>query len=180
MRILRSPIITLALTLLAGTTTSAIAQSAEPSADPAVAPAWVTGALTLAPGCTEPTSTMEAGVEHQRGFPLRAPGLTTTDPRLTGTASSALSVDVYRVDGARVEVSSGTYDVRNDGGTWLCHRAIFYRPGWSPDDDDNDQMVTCVGNGGYEGLTAILIIDWTAEPVSINGLIFAGEVPPNP
>ena len=53
------------------------------------------------------------------------------------------------------------------------------RPGWSPD-DDNDDLVTCVGNGGYEGLTAILVNDWTKTPVSINGLIFAGEVPPIP
>jgi hypothetical protein len=82
-------------------------------------------------------------------------------------------------DGARIEVSSGTYDVRNDGGGWLCHRAGLYRPGWSPD-DDNDDMVTCVGNGGYEGLTAILVNDWTKTPVSIDGLIFAGEVPPSP
>jgi hypothetical protein len=68
MRTHRGRITILALTLLAGTTSSAIAQSAEPSADPAMTPAWVTGTLTLAPGCTEPTSTTEAGVEHQRGF----------------------------------------------------------------------------------------------------------------
>ena len=179
MRIHRGRITILALTLLAGTASSAIAQTAEPSAGPAVTPAWVTGTLSLAPGCIEPTSTIEAGVEHQRGFRCEPQTWTTTDPRLTGTASSALSVDAYMADGARIDVSSGTYDVRNDGGGWLCHRAGLYRPGWSPD-DDNDDLVTCVGNGGYEGLTAILVHDWTKTPVSINGLIFAGEVPPSP
>ncbi len=179
MRTHRALITILALTLLAGTTSSAIAQSAEPSADPAMTPAWVTGTLTLAPGCIEPTSTTEAGVEHQRGFRCEPQTWTTTDPRLTGTASSALNVDVYLADRASISVSSGTYDVRNDGGGWLCHRAGLYRPGLTPD-DDNDEMVTCVGNGGYEGLTAVLVNDWTTSPITITGIIFAGEVPPNP
>ncbi|MEZ4596152.1 MAG: hypothetical protein R3C32_04485 [Chloroflexota bacterium] len=61
----------------------------------------------------------------------------------------------------------------NDGGGWLCQFAdnlargqgIFFTP-------YNDETVTCVGSGDYEGLTAVVITDWTDfEEVTIRALI---------
>ncbi len=50
-------------------------------------------------------------------------------------------------------------------------------------DADNDETLTCVGDGAYDGLTAILFLDWTntpRSPVPLAGLIFSGEAPPLP
>ena len=40
--------------------------------------------------------------------------------------------------------------------------------------------LTCVGNGDNDGLTAILIVDWSAGLTKFEGLIFPGEVTPLP
>jgi hypothetical protein len=158
-----------------------VVPSVVPSPDPAMAPAWVTGTITTAPTCTDANISIDAGVEHQRGYRCEPQTWTTSDPRLTSTATSTWNADVYHVDGADISVGAGTYDVRNDGGGWLCHYADTLSHGSGLlASADNDETVTCVGNGGYEGLTAILVNDWTKDPVTITGLIFPGEVPPVP
>ncbi len=157
--------------------------SASPAASPfpAVAPAWVTGTITLAPTCADASTTTEPGVRHEVGYQCEAQTWTLSDPRLTGAATTTWNADVYRVDGAEVTVSAGTYDLRNDGGGWLCHYASDLAHGSGLfTNADNDETVTCLGNGGYEGLTAILVNDWTKDPVTVTGLIFPGEVPPVP
>jgi hypothetical protein len=161
-----------------------VAASVVPSPDPALASAWVTGTITLASTCTDATMTVEKDVGlHYRGFRCEPQTWTTSDPRLTGTAVSTWNTNVYFAGGDGITVNAGTYDVRNDGGGWLCHYADALGHGMggvTGGTSDNDETVTCLGSGGYEGLTAIIANDWTTDPVSLKGLIFPGEAPPIP
>ena len=144
---------------------------------------WVTGSLSLAPGCTDPTIESAALEDpiHERDYRCEPQYWRTSDPRLTGSATSMWSADVYRMDGGYISVRAGTYDVRNDAGGWLCHHngvaqgiGIYAFP-------DLGETLTCLGDGDYEGLSAVLELDWSStSPVKIQGLIFAGEVPPFP
>jgi hypothetical protein len=42
------------------------------------------------------------------------------------------------------------------------------------------ETVTLTGSGAYEGLSAVLNLDWTTYPVPITGMIIPGELPPSP
>lgn len=171
----------LAVGLLAGSSTIATAQ--QDVTDPS-APAWVTGTIrTAGPGCTGPVLGAPIdGAEPERERHECTPQTwTTDDPRLSGTSTSTWVNDVYVLDEAVVSVSAGTLDLRNDAGGWLCVHADQLYDGMgrfaSP---INEQTVTCIGNREYDGLTAILALDWSSRPVPVSGLIFAGEAPPLP
>lgn len=150
------------------------------SADP-LQPAWVTGTLHLG-SCNDPTRAMVEGVYQERGYVCEGQEWETSDPRLSGASVSSWNADVYHLPGGPISLRSGTYEVTNDGGGWLCRFAdslergqgIFATP-------YNDETVTCVGSGDYEGLTAVVITDWTDyEEVTIRALITPAQVPPVP
>ena len=152
----------------------------------AVAPAWVTGTLTLGSSCSGPTaSTPEPDVQPEREH-HRCSTQTwiTSDPRLTGTSTSTWDADVYVLDEAIISVRAGTYELQNESGGWLCH----YRDGLAYGmgryaTGANEETVTCAGDGAYDGLTAIVFLDWSNSPpssVPLAGLIFPGEAPPLP
>jgi len=147
-------------------------------------PVWVTGTIGLASGCSGRTSTSEAGVRQERDYVCNSQTWTTTDPRLGGDATAMWNADLYDADGATVSVRAGRYDVRNESGGWLCRFSDGLFHGGGPyAKADNDEILTCAGHGDYEGLTAILALDWSASPpsdVPLAGLIFPGEVPPLP
>ena len=156
------------------------AQSPEPAADP-MAPAWVTGSITLAPTCADPTIRVEGGVTEERGYRCEPQTWTLSDPRLSGTAASTWNADVYRLAGATVSVRSGAYDVQNEAGGWRCTFADDLAHGSGLFAASvNAETVTCAGSGSYEGLTAILAIDTTTTPFPVIGIIMAGEAPPIP
>jgi hypothetical protein len=167
-------------------------ESTVPAAETEAVPAtWVTGTIALGASCSGPTastpsaSTSEADVQPEREHHrCSTQTWTTSDPRLTGTSTSTWDADVYVLDEAIISVVAGTYELQNESGGWLCH----YR-----DDLANgmgryavlatDQTVTCVGDDAYDGLTAILSLDWSNSPpsdVPLAGLIFPGEAPPLP
>ena len=168
-----------ALTLLAGSVIPRVALAADQS--PAAAAAWVTGTIVLAPTCTDATTTSATVVEHQTGYRCAPQTWTTSDPRLTGTATESWDADVYQAEGASISVAAGHYDLHNEAGSWRCGYVADLSHGsgllTSP---DADQVNTCTGSGGYEGLGAVLLLDWTTSPVSVKGLIFPGVVPPGP
>lgn len=174
----------IAIGLLAGSAVGVAAQ-AEEAADP-MAPAWVTGTLALGSSCSGPTaSTPQADVEPEREHHRCSNQTwTTSDPRLTGTSTSTWDADVYVLDEAIVSVVAGTYELRNESGGWLCH----HRDGLSFGmgryaTGANEETVTCIGDSAYDGLTAIVSLDWSNSPpssVPLAGLIFPGEAPPLP
>lgn len=170
----------IAMSLLAISAIPVSAQSAEPSSDPAMASAWVTGTLALAPSCTGPaTTTTDNDVQRQRGFRCEGQIVTMSDRRLSGTTVSEWNQDVYPVAGDdAIVISSGMYDLTNDNGGWLCRNTSIARGASSMGSEAETSV--CVGSGAYEGLSAMLVLDWATSPVQITGAIFTGELPPRP
>lgn len=167
--------------LTAATVGQAAAQSADPSAPDPLAPVWATGTLHLG-NCTNPTTTSVDGVLQQRRTVCGGQEWETSDPRLSGASVSTWNADVYYLPGGPISLRAGTYEVTNEGGGWLCQFAdnlvqgqgLFFTP-------YNDETVTCVGSGGYEGLTAVVVTDWTDyDSVPITALITPAGVPPVP
>jgi len=146
------------------------------------APVWVSGTVMLA-RCSGMTSTTEAGVKHERGYVCGPQTWTTSDPRLTGTGTLTWNADVYELGDATVSLSAGTYDVRSESGGWLCHYADGVAHGSGTTSTlDNEPTLTCAGDGANDGLSAMLMLDWTNGPPSLplTGLIFADAAPPLP
>ncbi|MEZ4596157.1 MAG: hypothetical protein R3C32_04510 [Chloroflexota bacterium] len=86
------------------------------------------------------------------------------------------------VDGALVSLRRAIYELANQDGGWRCDAAYHVAHGSGLFfDPDHPESVTCVGTGGYEGLTAIVAVDWSDfQNVTIAGLIVPGEPPPPP
>ena len=147
----------------------------------ALAQDWVTGTLGLHP-CSGMTATREAGVTHERGY-VCGQTWTTSDPRLTGSATLTFNADVYESDEGTISLSAGTYDVRGESGGWLCDYAdgVAHGSGLFAT-MDSVSTITCAGDGANEGLSAILMLDWTNGPpnIPLTGLVFTGEAPPLP
>ena len=152
-----------------------------PTADP-MAPALVTGALALANSCTGSTTTFDNGVEHDRGARCAPQTWTTTDGRLSGSAVATWNQDVYGAAGTnRIIVSNGVYDIHNDGGSWRCVADASFLPySDSATAGPEAERSVCVGAGGYTGLSAVVVLDWMKDPVSLTGAIFPGQIPPLP
>lgn len=181
-----APVVLLLTIVLAG---PAAAQSSAPNPAPAAnpasaaqVPAWVTGTLRLAGDCVEARVEAADGLLRERGWRCAPQEWVTSDPRLSGTSTNTWNADVWVIDGALISLRRGTYDVINDQGSWHCEFAhnlahgsgLFFDP-------DHSESVTCVGAGDYEGLTAIVTLDWSDfQNVTLVALIVPGDPPPLP
>jgi hypothetical protein len=170
-------------------------ESIVPGADTeAVAPTWVTGTIKYASGgtiahgsdCTDPTSEVHGAVRHERGYVCESRTWTTSDPRLTGEAEVLWNADVNEPDAdvfkahplTNVSVITAAYNLRNEAGGWACHStSLAHGYGFVPPRETGETAM-CVGDGEYDGLSAILVIDGSAK--SVVGLIFPGDAPPPP
>lgn len=146
-------------------------------------PTWVTGTGFWAPSCSGPTSTEDDGdVTRERGYVCEPTRWETSDPRLTGDASWRWNADVYTTDEGQRTVVHGAEYLRNEGGGWTCPiLRLANRSGNNPDQYNISDTQLCVGDGGYEGLSALIV--WPGEnstSSSLLGLIFSGDVPPLP
>jgi hypothetical protein len=172
---------------------SSPANVAEPSPGPSsssaprsldMAPAWVTGtASVVGTTCGAPTTTSSGeGVASEWGLRCTGQSWEMNDPRLTGTAAVEWSQDIYDVaDGERMAILVERYDLQNDLGSWVCRSDAVFAPYSGTLSSASDaETILCRGDGGYEGLTAILIGDWTTLPAPMRGAIFPGEPPPMP
>ncbi len=95
-----------------------------------------------------------------------------SDPRLSGTVTTTGNRDIYQ--GAPVTVESVTLEVVNDGGRWsgpLTQGTV-----------GSDSRGTAVlrGEGDYEGLSALIFLEWNSTPPTAFAAIFPGEMPPVP
>ena len=165
--------------------TPTAAESAAPAATEPTTPAKVTG--TLRPGggppVQEPTETVVDGVLEARGVAYEGDQLEMDDPRLTGSASVVMNANVHKVSDF-IDVVAQAFQLRieNEAGSWSGMGTAFaYGGGAIPIDEAmNLDTVQLTGAGAYEGLTAYLTVDWTEDPAAVQGVIFAGEMPPFP
>jgi hypothetical protein len=112
----------------------------------------------------------DPGVLHFEGDQTEFP-LESSDPRLSGTVTHTGNRDIYQ--GAAVMVESIMLEVANEGGRWIGPMTR----GKVGSDWRGTALLR--GEGDYEGLTALVFLDFGAEGSGI-AAIFPGEMPPVP
>jgi hypothetical protein len=144
-----------------------------------VAPTWITGNVRLAPTCSGPDSEQDGAVRHDWNYECAPQTWTSDDARFTGAVSARWNADVYKTNGGFIAVNAGAAYLRNDDGGWACvSTALSKGFGLFSEAVTGDTMM-CVGEGGYEGLSALLVALPEATHPFV-GLIFAGDFPPVP
>ena len=92
--------------------------------------------------------------------------------------------DTYQTDEGSISVGMDAAYLRNDGGGWACSSGGYVEKGSGTFADavpETTSTFTCVGDGGYAGLSAILVLGRLgAFPTDFVGLIFSGGFPPLP
>jgi hypothetical protein len=160
------------------------------AATEAVPPTWVTGTVSPASSCTGSDIVWEGDVGSRRNAECNPQMWTSSDPRLTGEVARRWNDDIYRTDEGDIWVDMGAAYLRNDDGSWACSssdllKGIGTTAGGTTTEEESVTGGTvtfdCVGDGGYAGLSAILVLK-AAEGFSedIVGLIFSGDFPPVP
>ena len=149
----------------------------------AVAPTWVTATVQFGSSCDFGDTSIEDGVTQERGMNCQGQTWTSDDPRVDGKALVAHNADSFEVDGQGYSLVTSVVEFYNDAGGWQCTNAdrVVSPAGtlYQTSRFDGDRL-SCVGNGDYEGLSAVLVADWAGVAKTIEGLIFPGEMPPMP
>jgi hypothetical protein len=165
--------------LLVGSTVGVTAQES-------IAPTWVTGTIQNAPSCSGPESDeVDGDVRRTRNTVCRPQTWTSSDPRLTGEVVRRWNDDYYQMDEGAISVNVDAAYLQNEDGGWACSNTSLLRG-----DGMDAELVagpaytfTCTGNGGYAGLSAILVDDapeLLGSDETFVGLIFSGDFPPVP
>jgi len=144
------------------------------------APTWVTGKVAYASSCTSPSQEVDGDVRHAWGYQCSPQRWTSSDQRLSGAVSYRWNEDVYKVDESFISVNTAAAYLRNDDGGWACSSSNLLEgsglyPHWV-----TGETLTCVGEGGHEGLSALVVIDQGDPSHPLVGLIFSGGFPPVP
>jgi hypothetical protein len=105
----------------------------------------------------------------------------TTDPRLNGTFEFHQNIYEFLADDMfSGTVHSGTGRITNDGGSWVSEFQGFAQPGKNAYHNASFAL-SFTGEGGYEGLSAMLLM--TPIPGShweVEGILFPGSFPEPP
>ena len=160
------------------------------SAGPDMSAGWFSGTMVHGSLQGTPTTTVVGGVQQDRGYESVNLTFRSDDPRFEGTASSRWNQDSYLAPGAKeVGVQVYTYQIVNSrntnplgttDGTWDC-TGVSVVPGSSDSAvSTTGENSVCTGSGDYAGLSAIMVIDYSAEPYKVTGAIFPGDLPPSP
>jgi hypothetical protein len=167
-RLFRSPIALLAvLALVAGPSATVTAQSPSPATPPA---ATFNGRIAFGE-CAGATTELVDGVTKTRGEVCDPQVLEMSDPRLDGDVTVTSDFDVYP-DG--LTLYTWAFRFENDGGAWQQEPVLTM--GY-PDGSYSAGTITLVGEGGYEGLTAVAAAPVVNDIWVLDGFIFEGEVP---
>ncbi len=146
-----------------------------------VEPTWVTGNRYWAGSCTGPESREQDGdMTRERGSVCDWTRWDMSDPRLTGDASWRWNADVYRTAEGQRAIIHGAEYLRNEGGGWTCPITRLAPSGNSTTQYNNSDVQFCVGDGGYEGLSALVVSEENRSTTPLVALIFSGDLPPLP
>jgi hypothetical protein len=174
-----------AIGLLAG---SAVGVAAQEEEVPEVASgsSYFTGTLMPAwpPVDRGTVAVSPDGFSMTRDMVLPAEAIETSDPRVSGSLSRVLSYDAHTLAGQEtgpeyLEHYVEAWRLENEGGSWTGQGTSFVHNGAV---DEPTDLVTMVltGEGGYEGLTAYVLVDFTQQPIVVEGGVFVGEAIPAP
>ncbi|MGI9579226.1 MAG: hypothetical protein ACR2OH_13575 [Microthrixaceae bacterium] len=116
------------------------------------------------------------GIEWTVGVSYGGETIETSDPRLSGSLTREVNwafLDANR----ELLAETHAWQVENANGSWagegtaIIHSAV----GTSP---TSFVTVELTGAGGYDGLTAVALVDGTQNPPAVEGAIVAGELVP--
>jgi hypothetical protein len=145
----------------------------------AVAPTWVTGNISFAPGCTSPDSDeVDGAVRRSRNVECSPQAWTSSDLRLTAEVSRWYNEDTFQTDEGSITVSADAAYLRNDDGDWACSATSLLEGSGSSSKDVGGFTFTCTGDRDYAGLSAILVVEQGTRSEKFVGLIFSGDFPP--
>jgi hypothetical protein len=172
-----------AIGLLAGSTIGVAAQKDEAAAEPTT-PAKVTGTYTPQGDVVqEPTETVVDGILEGRDWIVEAETIEMDDPRLSGSVTRMLNANVHKVnDFEDVVLETSFHRIENEAGSRSGQGTALVHGGAeiSQDEATNLDTVMLTGEGAFVGLSAYLVFDWTEDPITVEGVAFAGGMPPFP
>jgi len=148
-----------------------------------VAPVWVTGTIQGAPSCSDGQTETDGDVRRSRDVECSPQTWTSSDPRLSGEVVRRWNDDIYQTEEGTISVDMDSAYLRNDGGGWVCSNAGLLKGEgmYAELVGGPSYTFTCTGNGGHEGLSAILVSGATTGfNEEFVGLIFSGDFPPLP
>lgn len=174
--------VTAALTLaIAGAVIAGASPQPSLVSVPPVPPTWVTGHVAPASSCSDGTIEVDGGVIRQRDSECSPQTWTSSDPRLTGKVVRRWNWDDHETEEGTIEVGQDGAYLRNEGGGWACTSSYIARGAGSGARPVTGLTMDCVGDGGYAGLSAILVLTAAGGfSEDIVGLIFSGDFPPPP
>ena len=148
--------------------------------DPATSSAVtrVTGAITFPVAGSGGVGTFDEHALQWRDVGVCA-RLSTTDVRLSGDLLLNWNSDVFLPDYMRETsgaIATAAVVIQNDGGSWQgVWRGLTY-----PGLDGGQHHILLTGAGPYEGHAALLYLTVIDGVLTVDGLLFPGEVPPVP
>jgi hypothetical protein len=144
---------------------------------------WVTGSMQHVEDSCSETGSSNDGSVSRHGYECTFTW-TSSDPRLTGDVSKSWNEDTYETDDGPISIGMDASFLRNEGGDWTCSYGYLVQ-GTDPMTQEvvtASSTYTCIGAGGYEGLSAVLVGKPIEDSFSDEfvGLIFSGDLPPLP
>ena len=94
-----------------------------------------------------------------------------------GEVTAIFNSDTHTLDDGAASVNVSTVYLRNEDGGWACSGTDLETGDTVPSSNVADPTVTCVGQDGYQGLSAVVVIDDDGM-LGFEGLIFSGDLPP--
>jgi hypothetical protein len=168
--------------LLAGSAGSIAAQGEDTPEPPVAVTACINPGPEVRSGTQEqivvPLSDGEMMILQDRGFTFRQDLTEVSDPRLEGSLYQAWDEDEYILPGNEPAPNIVTFTdrIENDEGAWQGSVVMLRYP----DDTTYLGPVVMVGEGAYEGLTAIVAFVAWGEDCAVRGYIIEGSVPAPP
>jgi hypothetical protein len=124
---------------------------------------------------TLPSPDGDVTVDVSRGFTWRGT-ITATDDRLSGTHYNSFNSDTYTLPGGGTQMAwAEAHQIENDEGTWQGSSVGFSDTG----DDSETGPTVLIGEGAYEGLTAIIVTSIEGD-CFLNVRGFVTSVPATP
>jgi len=124
---------------------------------------------------TLPSPDGDVTVDVSRGFTWRGT-ITATDDRLSGTHYNSFNSDTYTLPGGGTQMAwAEAHRIENDEGTWQGSSVGFSDTG----DDSETGPAVLIGEGAYEGLTAIIVTSIEGD-CFLNVRGFVTSVPATP
>jgi hypothetical protein len=164
----------LALGLLAGPAVGVGAQDEEATTDAPVGPSYFTGQVF---------SDFEGTPFGSNGVLFEGDAIEVSDPRVSGSLTRAGTANFVNDvgDSAVISFQAGAWRIENDAGTWSGQGTGLLRVGPDGPPSVETSTVVLTGEGGYEGHTAYLIVDWaTDDAAAVVGAVLVGDAPTAP